>query len=170
MRQIAFAVIFTLFGAPLAHAFTFTALTGEALELDAWRGQPVLVVNTASFCGFTHQYRDMQALHEEFADDGLVVLAVPSEDFNQEYSDNGDVAQFCRVETGLTFPIAEITSVRGADAHPFYRWLSDEHRKAPNWNFNKALIGPEGDLIGFWGSSTRPTSREITGEIRRALP
>ena len=73
----------------------------------------MLVVNTASFCGFTRQYRDMQALYDEFGDDGLVVLAVPSEDFNQEYSDNDDVAQFCRVETGLTFPIAEITLCAG---------------------------------------------------------
>lgn len=170
MKKIVFAILLALFGAPAAQAFSFTALTGEALDLDAWRGQPVLVVNTASFCGFTHQYRDMQALHDEFAEDGLVVLAVPSEDFNQEYSDNDDVAQFCRVETGLTFPIAEITSVRGPDAHPFYRWLATEHRETPNWNFNKALIGPEGSLVGFWGSSTRPTDRAITGEIRRALP
>ena len=93
----------------------------------------------------------MQALHDEYSEDGLVVLAVPSEDFNQEYSDNKDVVQFCRVDTGLTFPITEITSVRGPDAHPFYRWLAQEHREAPNLNFNKALIGPDGALIGFWG-------------------
>lgn len=170
MKHTVFAALFTMLFASMAQAFSFTALNGDALDLDAWRGQPVLVVNTASFCGFTHQYRDMQALYEEFGDDGLVVLAVPSADFRQEYSSNEDVAQFCRVETGLTFPIAEITPVRGPDAHPFYRWLAQEHGKEPTWNFNKALIGPDGELIGFWGSSTRPTARAITSEIRRALP
>lgn len=169
MKQIVLIALMML-AAPMAQAFSFTALDGTKLDLSDWRGRPVLVVNTASFCGFTHQYRDMQALHEEFADDGLVVLAVPSEDFNQEYSNNDDVAQFCRVETGLTFPITEITPVRGSAAHPFYQWLAQDHRKAPNWNFNKALIGPDGELVGFWGSSTRPTARAITSEIRRALP
>jgi glutathione peroxidase len=170
MKYTVFAALFTMLVAPMAQAFSFTALNGDALDLDAWRGKPVLVVNTASFCGFTHQYRDMQALYEEFGEDGLVVLAVPSADFRQEYNSNEDVAQFCRVETGLTFPIAEITPVRGPDAHPFYRWLAQEHGKAPTWNFNKALIGPDGELIGFWGSTTRPTARAITSEIRRALP
>lgn len=170
MIRFILALTAVLLGAPMAQAFSFTALNGEALDLEAWRGQPVLVVNTASFCGFTRQYGDMQALYDEYGDDGLVVLAVPSEDFNQEYSSNEDVAQFCRVDTGLTFPIAEITPVRGPNAHPFYRWLAQEHGKSPNWNFNKALIGPDGELIGFWGSSTRPTARAITSEIRRALP
>lgn len=170
MKHLIFALALTFFTVPVAQAFSFTALNGDKLDLTQWRGQPVLVVNTASFCGFTRQYRDMQTLYDEYGDDGLVVLAVPSEDFNQEYSSNEDVAQFCRVETGLTFPIAEITRVRGGAAHPFYRWLSQEHNRAPTWNFNKALIGPQGDLLGFWGSSMRPTARAITDEIRRALP
>lgn len=170
MMRYLVAFLVTFLTAPMALAFSFTALDGAKLDLSAWRGQPVLVVNTASFCGFTRQYRDMQALYDEYSDDGLVVLAVPSEDFNQEYGSNEDVAQFCRVETGLTFPITEITPVRGPAAHPFYRWLAQEHRKSPNWNFNKALIGPDGELIGFWGSSIRPTARAITSEIRRALP
>lgn len=166
-----FFLLATLLALPaMAQAFTFTALDGSRLDMQAWRGKPVLVVNTASFCAFTRQYRDMQALYDEFGPDGLVVLAVPSEDFNQEYDSNEQVAQFCRVETGLTFPISEITSVRGPRAHPFYQWLADEHGKSPNWNFNKALIGPDGELLGFWGSSTRPTARAITREIRRTLP
>ena len=97
MRQI-FLTALLLFAAPMAQAFSFTALDGTKLDLTDWRGRPVLIVNTASFCGFTRQYRDMQALHDEYSEDGLVVLAVPSEDFNQEYSDNKDVVQFlpCR--------------------------------------------------------------------------
>jgi glutathione peroxidase len=154
----------------IAQAFTFTALDGSALDLRDWRGRPVLVVNTASLCGFTPQYADMQALHDTYGPRGLVVLAVPSDEFNQELASNDDVADFCRVQTGLTFPITQITPLRGPQAHPFYRWLADTHGHVPSWNFNKALIGPEGELIGFWGSTTRPNARAITGAIRRALP
>jgi len=168
---MSFALLLLAICAPAAaQSFGFTALSGDRLDMEAWRGRPVLVVNTASFCGFTPQYRDMQALHEEFGDAGLVVLAVPSEDFNQEYTDNADVAEFCRVDTGLTFPITQITPVTGAQAHPFYRWLARDHDRAPRWNFNKALIGPDGGLVGFWGAATRPVDGEITRRIRRLLP
>lgn len=151
-------------------AFTFTGLDGARIDLANWRGQPVLVVNTASLCGFTHQYGDMQSIYESYGDQGLVVLAVPSDDFRQELASNEDVAQFCRVQTGLTFPITQITPVTGPQAHPFYAWLAAEHGHIPRWNFNKALIGPEGELLGFWGSATRPTARAITRLIRAALP
>ncbi|MGY6548577.1 MAG: glutathione peroxidase [Roseinatronobacter sp.] len=152
-----------------AQGFTFTALDGREIALDDWRGQPVLVVNTASLCGFTRQYGDMQQLYEQYGPQGLVILAVPSDDFRQELSSNEEVEDFCRVQTGLTFPITQITSVRGPQAHPFFAWLRDTHGHVPSWNFNKTLIGPEGDLMGFWGSGTRPTARAITGPIRAAL-
>ena len=148
---------------------SFTAITGEALPLSAWRGRPVLVVNTASRCGFTRQYRDMQALHDRYAARGLVVLAVPSDDFNQELATDEAVEQFCRIELGVEVPLTRITPVTGPNAHPFFRWLREAHGHAPNWNFNKALIGPDGQLIGFWGSSTRPTARPITRAIEAAL-
>lgn len=170
MKKFILSALLGIASATMAQGFSFTGLDGVKLDLDDWRGKPVLVVNSASFCAFTRQYRDMQALYDEFGAQGLVVLAVPSDDFRQEYNSNDEVAQFCRVDTGLTFPITEITSVRGPNAHPFYKWLAQEHRKSPNWNFNKALIGPEGELLGFWGSSTRPTARAITSEIRRVLP
>ncbi len=153
-----------------ASAFSFDALDGSRIDLDAWHGRPVLVVNTASLCGFTRQYGDMQHLYETYGPQGLVVLAVPSDDFRQELSSNDEVENFCRVQTGLTFPITQITSVRGPDAHPFFRWLADAHGHVPTWNFNKALIGPEGELLGFWGSGTRPTARAITRSVRAALP
>jgi glutathione peroxidase len=148
---------------------TFTAITGEALPLEAWRGRPVLVVNTASRCGFTPQYTDMQALHDRYAARGLVVLAVPSDDFRQELASDAAVEQFCRIELGVEVPLTRITPVRGAGAHPFYRWLLEVHGVEPAWNFSKALIGPDGQLLGFWGSSTRPTSRQITRAIEAAL-
>lgn len=169
MRAVMVFLLGVILALP-AQAFSFTGLDGRPIDLEGWRGQPVLVVNTASLCGFTHQYADMQALHENYGPRGLVVLAVPSDDFRQELSSNAEVADFCRVQTGLTFPITEITPVRGPDAHPFYRWLAQAHGAVPTWNFNKALIGPDGTLLGFWGSGTRPNARAITRQIRATLP
>ena len=151
-------------------AFTFTAIEGTPLPMDDWRGRPVLVVNTASLCGFTPQYADLQALHDRYAARGLVVLAVPSDDFRQELASDAAVAEFCQIQLGLDIPLTRITPVRGPDAHPFYRWLAQTHGHVPQWNFNKALIGPDGDLLGFWGSTTRPTARQITRLIEAALP
>jgi glutathione peroxidase len=148
---------------------TFTSITGEPLPLAAWRGRPVLVVNTASRCGYTPQYRDLQALHDRYAARGLVVLAVPSDDFRQELATDEAVAQFCRIELGVEVPLTRITPVLGPAAHPFYRWLREAHGHVPSWNFNKALIGPDGQLLGFWGASTRPTARSITTRIEAAL-
>ena len=169
MRAFLAALAVMMIGSA-AQAFSFTALDGSRIDLEDWRGQPVLVVNTASLCGFTRQYGDMQALYDDYGPRGLIVLAVPSDDFRQELSSNAEVAEFCRVQTGLTFPITQITPVRGAGAHPFYQWLRDEHGHVPSWNFNKALIGRDGDLLGFWGSGTRPNARAITRPIRAALP
>lgn len=169
MRLVLSALIALLLALP-ASAFSFTALDGSRIDLSDWRGRPVLVVNTASLCGFTRQYGDMQALYDSYGPRGLVVLAVPSDDFRQELSSNEEVAEFCRVQTGLTFPITQITSVRGPEAHPFYRWLAETHGHVPGWNFNKALIGTEGELLGFWGSNIRPTARTITRPIRAQLP
>lgn len=169
MRLI-LAIVLTLLAPSSVLAFSFTGLDGKPIDLAQWRGRPVLVVNTASLCGFTPQYADMQAVYDTYGPKGLVVLAVPSDEFNQELDSNDDVADFCRVQTGLTFPITQITALRGPQAHPFYRWLAETYGHVPSWNFNKALIGPDGALIGFWGSTTRPTSRAITQAIRRALP
>ncbi len=169
MRLILMSLMTSLLATTGAHAFSFAALDGSPINLADFRGRPVLVVNTASLCGFTPQYADMQELYDDYGDRGLVVLAVPSDDFNQELASNDDVADFCRVQTGLTFPITQITRLRGPEAHPFYRWLADTHGHVPNWNFNKALIGPEGELLGFWRASTRPTAGAITRAIRSAL-
>lgn len=158
-----------VFAATPAPAISFTSLDGTELRLEDWRGQPVLVVNTASLCGFTRQYADLQTLHERYGPRGLVVLAVPSDDFRQELGSDAEVAEFCEVNFGLTIPITRITPVLGAGAHPFYRWLAEEHGVRPAWNFNKALIGPDGALRGFWGSGTRPTARAITRAIESAL-
>lgn len=152
-----------------ARGFTFEALTGGTYSLDAWRGRPVLVVNTASLCGYTHQYNDMQALYDRYRSRGLVVLAVPSNDFRQELASDEKVAEFCAVNFALDFPISKITAVRGAGAHPFYRWLARDHAFTPNWNFDKVLIGPRGEVLGTWRSGTQPTARTIRRAIEAAL-
>jgi glutathione peroxidase len=153
----------------LGQGFKFTAIEGGTLALDDWAGQPVLVVNTASLCGFTPQYDDLQALYERYRDRGLVVLAVPSNDFNQELSDAKAVKEFCAVNFDLTLPMSDITAVTGAKAHPFYHWLAETAGFTPGWNFNKVLIGPEGEVVGTWGSAVQPGSAAITGKIEPLL-
>ena len=169
MRLLALLALVTMLLAGPARAVGFELLDGTRIDLDAKRGQPVLVVNTASLCGFTRQYAELQELHERYGPRGLVVLAVPSDDFRQELGSNDEVAEFCEVQFGLTIPIARITPVLGPDAHPFYRWLADEHGLRPRWNFNKALIGPDGTLVDFWGAATHPTARPIRRAIESAL-
>ena len=156
-------------GARLPEGIVFRGIAGETLALDDWRGRPVLVVNTASRCGFTRQLDEMQALYDRFRDRGLVVLAVPSGDFNQELASDAEVAQFCEVNFGLTFPMAGITPVLGRDAHPFYAWLADASGFTPRWNFNKVLLAPDGTVAGTWGSMVSPTGPAITRAVEAAL-
>ncbi|MEM0948867.1 MAG: glutathione peroxidase [Pseudomonadota bacterium] len=170
MYRAAFLVA-ALLAAPL-HASplngTFPSIDGGTLSIEDWRGRPVLVVNTASLCGFTPQYDDLQALHERYVDKGLVVLAVPSNDFRQELATGEEVQEFCEMNFGLTLPMTDITAVKGRDAHPFYAALRDEGF-VPRWNFNKVLIGPDGALVETWGSATAPDDRRITDRIDALL-
>ena len=166
--RIVLALILTCC-ASLAHAamssFTFGSIDGGDIDLAQWRGQPVLVVNTASRCGYTRQYEGLQALYDTYRDQGLVVLAIPSNDFRQELSSDEAVKDFCEVNFGLDFPMTTITSVRGDTAHPFYKWLASEAGFAPRWNFNKVLIAPDGSVAATFGSNARPQSRSITSAI-----
>lgn len=156
-------------GLAAGQEFSFASIDGGELSLSDWRGQPVLVVNTASRCGFTPQYDDLQALHDRFGAQGLVVLAVPSDDFQQELASAQEVKEFCAVNFDLTLPMTDITHVKGDAAHPFFRWLAAEHGFTPGWNFNKVLIGPEGEVVGTWGSTVKPTSSAIVSKIEPLL-
>lgn len=147
----------------------FRNIDGGTLSLADWAGQPVLVVNTASQCGFTYQYDGLQALYDQYKARGLVVLAVPSDDFNQELASAAEVKEFCEISFGLDLPMADITHVRGTEAHPFYQSLSQDVGFTPTWNFNKVLIGPDGAVVGMWGSSTRPQSPAIVDAIEPLL-
>ncbi|UCH75144.1 MAG: glutathione peroxidase [Rhodospirillales bacterium] len=155
-----------------AHDFTFTAIEGGPLPLSDFRGKVVMVVNTASFCGFTRQYDGLQAVWERYRDRGLIVLGVPSNDFgNQEPGTEDEIKRFCEVNFNIDFPMTSKVPVKGADAHPFYMWAAGEVGDAgtPRWNFHKYLIGPEGELVAWFSTRTEPTSREVAVAIEAQL-
>src|SRR5690348_11540175 len=156
-----------------AYQFEFVSIDGERLPLDSWRRQPVLVVNTASFCGYTPQYSDLEAVWQRYRDRGLVVLGVPSNDFGeQEPGTAKEIKEFCEGRYQVDFPLAEKQRVVGRDAHPFFRWVAAElgEAGAPRWNFHKYLVARDGALIGAWPSRVAPGDAQITGEIERLLP
>jgi glutathione peroxidase len=156
--------------AQAADTFRFASIDGGEIDLKDWRGKPVLVVNTASLCGFVGQFDALQDLHDRFGPEGVLVLAVPSDDFNQELASEAEVKEFCATTFDLTLPMTEITPVRGRDAHPFYAWLREETGFVPRWNFNKVLIDPDGRVVGTYGSTVTPDSPEIAGQIEAMLP
>lgn len=147
----------------------FSSIDGGNLAVEDWAGQPVLVVNTASQCAFTRQYRGLQDLYDRYRDRGLIVLAVPSDDFRQELSTNAEVKEFCELQYGIDMPMTGITHVAGSNAHPFFRTLREETGFAPGWNFNKVLIAPDGQVAGTFGSRVDPLSAKITGPIEAML-
>jgi len=155
-----------------AHEFSFTSIDGAPLPLGQFKGGPVLVVNTASQCGFTPQYRDLQSLWEKYRDAGLTVIGVPSNDFgHQEPGSNAEIKQFCEKNYHVDFPMAAKEKVSGGGAHPFYQWAAQEvgEGAAPRWNFHKYLIGPYGELAGAYPSQVKPLDRAITDDIERLL-
>jgi glutathione peroxidase len=166
---VAFLVVTGSASMALDRDTPFESIYGGTLTLSQWEGQPVLVVNTASLCAFTDQYHDLQALYDRYRDAGLVVLAVPSDDFNQELASNAEVKEFCELIYGLDMPMTIITSVKGRDAHPFYQSLRKETGFTPRWNFNKVLLDGEGNVVDTFPSQTSSLSDEITTQIDRVL-
>lgn len=152
-----------------AWGFTIPALEGGDLPLSAWRGRVLLVVNTASFCGFTPQYAALQRLHDRFEGQGLTVLGVPSNDFNQESTEAGRVREFCDTMFGITFPLAAISHVRGEQATPLFRWLASQGGGAPRWNFHKYLVGRDGSRVQGFATRVEPDSPELLRAVEQAL-
>ena len=155
------------------YRFEFTSIDGDRLPFEAWRGQAVLVVNTASYCGYTPQYSDLEALWQRYRGRGLVVLGVPSNDFGaQEPGSAAEIKRFCAAGYAVDFPLTEKCRVIGGEAHPFYKWIATElgEAGAPRWNFHKYLVGPDGQLAGTWPSQVAPSDKRIIAEIERLLP
>jgi len=155
-----------------AYDFQFSTIDGKPMKLAAWRGKAMLIVNTASFCGYTKQYAGLQELWTRYEKAGLVVIGVPSNDFGeQEPKSEGEIKTFCQGAFGVTFPLTSKQHVVGTDAHPFYKWAAEAMGPAgvPNWNFHKYLIGRDGRLLRSFSTKLPPLSEDITGWIDKAL-
>lgn len=156
-----------------AHDFSFSAIEGGDLPMSQYKGKAVLVVNTASFCGYTPQYEGLQSLWSEYKDKGLVVLGVPSNDFGaQEPGTADEIKDFCEANFAVDFPLAGKEVVKGGAAHPFYKWAAEEKgaENAPRWNFHKYLVAPDGSLAEAFPSRVEPMSKELVAAVEANLP
>ena len=155
---------------PSAHNFSVKALDGTTINLADFKGKKLLIVNTASECGYTPQYKELQALHEKYKNK-LVVIGFPANNFgSQEPGSNADIKSFCQKNYGVTFPMAEKISVKGDDTAPLYQWLTQKSQNGVmdaevKWNFNKFLLDENGRLIAKFDSRVAPLSEEITGKL-----
>ena len=151
--------------------FKINSINGDVIDLNDFKGKPVLIVNTASYCGFTKQYDDMQELWEKYRNRGLIVLGVPSNSFNQEKTKNNEVKEFCEVNFNINFPLTEITDVKGDNSHEIYKWAKENYGKSavPKWNFYKILINKEGKIEDTYASLTNPTSKKIIKKVESLL-
>jgi len=152
---------------------TITLNNGSSTPLATYKGKKILFVNTASDCGYTDQYDDLQKLYEENKD-RLVIIGFPANDFKeQEKGSDEEIEQFCRLNYGVTFPLAKKTSViEGPEQHPVFKWLTDKNKngwtsKKPSWNFSKYLVNEQGILINYFDPSISPTGKEVTEAIKK---
>ncbi len=154
-----------------AYAFSFPGLDGGDIRLAEYAGHPLLVVNTASLCGYTPQYAGLQELWTEFHDRGLTIIGVPSNDFgSQEPGGASDIAETAQHQYKVTFPIAAKAAVIGPNAHPFYRWAAAARPKdVPRWNFHKYLIGRDGYIAEVFASAVEPSDTRVKTAIARTL-
>jgi glutathione peroxidase len=182
-KWLAGAVLFAVLGASvapsaadsakdLAYDYRFEAIEGGTMPLEQWRGKVLLIVNTASFCGFTPQYEGLQALWQRFQNRGLIVIGVPSNDFGgQEPNSESEILGFCKGTYNVTFPLTSKVAVSGPAAHPLYRWAAEKlgAGAAPNWNFHKYLVGRDGKLVAAFGTRVPPQAPELIMAIEAAL-
>ncbi len=151
--------------------FKIEGITGEIIDLNIYKNKVILMVNTASYCGFTKQYDDLQELWDKYKSKGLIVLGVPSNSFNQEKDDNKEIKEFCEVNFNIDFPMTALNEVKGDDAHEIFKWAKDNHGKSavPKWNFHKILINKEGKVEDTYASFTKPLSKKIISKIESLL-
>lgn len=166
-KLICLIIMLTLFQRPALsqksiYEFRVPALDGEDISFERYRGKWMLIVNTASKCGFTPQYADLEKLHEQYGD-RLAVLGFPANNFFwQEPGSNRQISEFCERNYGVKFQMFSKVSVRGSDQHPLYKWLSAKAGESPGWNFGKYLISPAGDVVAYFSPKTVPLASEIT--------
>ena len=151
--------------------FSIESISGEIINFEDFNNKVILVVNTASYCGFTKQYDELQKLWEKYKSKGLIVLGIPSNSFNQEKKGDSDVKEFCELNFNITFPLTTITEVKGDNAHELFKWAKTNHGKSaiPKWNFYKILINKEGKIEDTFSSFTKPLSNKIINKIEKIL-
>ena len=151
--------------------FKIEGISGEIINLSDYKNKVVLIVNTASYCGFTKQYDELQELWDLYKSKGLIVLGVPSNSFNQEKQSNSEVKEFCEVNFNINFPLTTITEVKGKNAHEIFKWAKENHGKSavPKWNFHKILINKEGKIEDTFASMTKPMSKKLVKTIEDIL-
>ena len=151
--------------------FKIESISGEIIDFNKYKNKVVLIVNTASYCGFTKQYGELQELWDQYKSKGLIVFGVPSNSFNQEKKNDEDVKKFCEVNFNISFPLSSITEVKGENVHELFKWAADNHGKSaiPKWNFHKILINKEGKVEDTYSSFTKPLSNKIIKRIESIL-
>lgn len=181
MTKIKFGLIIILmfFFKNIAHAnyekvffdFKIQSIDDKIIDFKEYKNKVILLVNTASYCGFTKQYDDLQNLWDKYQSNGLVVLGIPSNSFNQEKSNNDEIKRFCEVNFNITFPLSTIANVKGDNAHEIFKWAKKNYGNSavPKWNFHKILINKDGKIQKTFNSFTNPMSKKITLEIEKIL-
>ena len=151
--------------------FKIDSISGEKIDFKEYSNKVILLVNTASYCGFTPQYDNLQKLWDKYKDDGLIVLGIPSNSFNQEKDTNEEVKNFCEVNFNITFPMTSIYDVKGDNAHDIYLWASKNYggKAIPKWNFYKILINKNGKIEKTYSSMTNPMSKKLINDIEKIL-
>ncbi len=151
--------------------FKIESITGELISFNDYKDKVILVVNTASYCGFTKQYEELQELWDTYKSKGLIVLGIPSNSFNQEKSNNLEIKEFCEVNFNINFPLSTITEVKGKNAHDLFKWAEKNYGKSaiPKWNFHKILINKDGKIEDTFVSFTKPMSKKIVQKIEEIL-
>ena len=151
--------------------FQIESINGEIINFKEYENKVILLVNTASYCGFTKQYDDLQRLWDQFKSKGLIVLGIPSNSFNQEKKNNSEIKKFCEMNFNINFPLSTLTDVKGDGAHEIYKWAKKNFGKSavPKWNFHKILINKDGKIEETYASFTKPTSKKIINKIEQLL-
>jgi len=151
--------------------FQIESINGEIINFKEYENKVILLVNTASYCGFTKQYDDLQKLWDQYKSKGLIVLGIPSNSFNQEKKSNSEIKKFCEINFNINFPLSTLTDVKGNNAHEIFKWAKENHGKSaiPKWNFHKILINKMGKIEETYSSLTKPTSNKIIKKIENLL-